>query len=109
MSYALLQFRNIFCQQIVDISDYYNNDRTNLTTCTTAVPYGLSSYSCDLKPMQRTYSIWQVILFSLVTAVLIGGAIFTYDKITNPDGIWCVRFSPNGDEIRLRGADCMKP
>ena len=60
-------------------------------------------------PMQKTYSIWQVILFGAIVFLAVSGAIFAYDKITNPDGIWCVRFSPNGDEVRLRGADCGKP
>lgn len=57
--------------------------------------------------MQRKYSTWQLII---LTVVLVIGTIFAYNSVTNPKGmIWCVRSLPNGDEVRLRGADCTEP
>lgn len=44
----------------------------------------------------------------MLTFFLVSAAIFAYDRITNPDGIWCVRYSPDGTEQTLRGADCEK-
>ena len=58
--------------------------------------------------MDKTYPLWQVIIMGVLIFFLVSAAIFAYDRITNPDGLWCVRYSPDGTEQTLRGADCLK-
>ena len=59
--------------------------------------------------MAKTYSIWQLLILCAIAFFVVSGVIYSYDRITNPDNIWCIRYYPNGTEQHLRGADCSKP
>jgi len=56
--------------------------------------------------MNEKYTFKDLLITCGLVVVFIFGGYFIYDKITNPEGLWCIIVSPDGSQKELRGNAC---